>query len=72
MGQYKPLPTQVGGLGGLGYHTVIGNMHVDPKNFPPPPADDSMKLKQYTGRKFRDVEETCESPDTNTKKTSNE
>lgn len=32
----------------------------------------SMTLKQFVGRKFRDTEEPCESPDTNTKTTSNE
>jgi hypothetical protein len=38
------------------------------------PTPPSMTLKQFTGRKFRDVEETplCESPDTSTEKISNE
>jgi hypothetical protein len=45
------------------------------QNFPPKPEEipTSMTLKQYTGRKFRDIaEDTCESPDTGTQKTSNE
>jgi len=36
------------------------------------PAPKGMTLKQFTGRKFRDTEETCASPDTNIEKTSNE
>jgi hypothetical protein len=45
---------------------------LDQKNFPPKPTDESMTLKQFTGRKFRDTEAECESPDTNTAKTSPE
>jgi len=44
---------------------------LDKKNFSPKPADASMTLRQFTGRKFRDIEDICESPDTNTEKTSN-
>jgi hypothetical protein len=61
-------------MGVPGYdHTVTKSFlaSLDQKNFPPKPADESMTLKQFTGRKFRDVEAECESPDTNTKKTSN-
>jgi hypothetical protein len=60
-------------MGVPGYdHTVTKSFlaSLDQKNFPPKPIDKSMTLKQFTGRKFRDVEaNTCESPDTNTAKT---
>jgi hypothetical protein len=45
---------------------------LDQKNFPPKPTNESMTLKQFTGRKFRDTEAECESLDTNTAKTSPE
>ena len=56
--EYNPLPMKEG------QQIQFYDMRVDPKNFPPP--DDSMKLKQFTGRKFRDLEEEplCELPDT--------
>ena len=60
-------------MGVPGYdHTVTKSFlaSLDQKNFPPKPTDEYMTLKQFTGRKFRDVEaNTCESPDTNTAKT---
>jgi hypothetical protein len=55
----------------LGVGTFL--QQLDQKNFPPVPEDHrNMTLKHFTGRKFRDVEETCESLDTSTEKTSNE
>jgi len=78
---YKPLPMPCGGQYQIfdAQDKPIGvkwTMHLDPKKFPPQPTDRSMTLKQFKGRKFRDieldVEETCESPDSSIKTTSNE
>jgi hypothetical protein len=58
----QPLPCSENGFGTYGDYKVKTQV-----------SSEGMKLQQFTGRKFRDVEETCESTSaTGTKKTSTE